>query len=83
MARRSYLTLGRLAELPPEELKAEWTRRYGIPSPKLSPDLLRLGIGYKVQEQKLGGISRSTRRCCAGSLPGQGTAMRVSPCLAS
>ena len=61
MGRRPYLSLGRLAELSPEDLKSEWARRYGTPAPALSPDLLRLGIGYKLQEQRLGGISRSTR----------------------
>lgn len=62
MARRPYVTLGRLAELPPKELKVEWTRRFGAPAPLLSPELLRLWIGYKLQEQKYGGLSRSTRR---------------------
>jgi hypothetical protein len=61
MRRRSYLTLWRLAELPGEELKTEWARRYGAPSPNLSPELLRLGLGFKLQEQRLGGLSRSTR----------------------
>ena len=61
MRHRTYLTLGRLVELPPEELKAEWVRRFGVPAPNLSSDLLRLGIGYKLQEQRRGGISRSTR----------------------
>lgn len=61
MARRPYVTLGRLAELPPEELKVEWARRFGAPAPLLSPELLRLGVGYKLQEQKHGGLSRSTR----------------------
>ena len=61
MARRAYITLGRLSELPPEELKQEWARRFGAPTPNLSPDLLRLGIGYKLQEQRLGGLGRGTR----------------------
>lgn len=61
MARRTYMTLGRLAELPPEELKAEWARRFGAPAPTLSAELLRLGVGYKLQEQKHGGLSRGTR----------------------
>jgi hypothetical protein len=61
MARRAYMNLGRLAELPPEGLKAEWVRRFGLPAPLLSPELMRLGIGYKLQEQKLGGLSRGTR----------------------
>ena len=61
MVRRVYITLGRLAELPPEDLKQEWARRFGASAPAVSPDLLRLGIGYKLQEQRLGGLSRSTR----------------------
>ena len=55
------MTLGRLAELPPEELRAEWARRFGAPAPTVSAELLRLGIGYKLQEQKHGGLSRGTR----------------------
>ena len=61
MARQRYLPLRRLAELPLEDLTAEWVRRHGAPAPNLSSELLRLGIGYKLQERKLGGISRSTR----------------------
>ena len=61
MKDRSHLTLARLADLPPESLKTEWARRHSAPTPNLSPDLLRLGLGYKLQEQRLGGLSRSTR----------------------
>jgi hypothetical protein len=61
MGRRPYVSLGRLSELSPEELRNEWARRFGAPAPLLSPELLRLGIGYKLQEQKFGGLSRSTR----------------------
>lgn len=61
MVRRVYITLGQLAELPPDELKQEWARRFGAPAPSLSSDLLRLGIGFKLQERRLGGVSRSTR----------------------
>ena len=61
MGRRPYMSLERLAELPLEDLKAEWARRYGSSAPNLSIELLRLGIGYKLQERKLGGISRGTR----------------------
>lgn len=61
MARRPYLNLGRLAELPPEDLKQEWARRYSAPAPAVSAELLRLGIGYKLQEARSGGISRGTR----------------------
>jgi Protein of unknown function (DUF2924) len=61
MEGRRHVALGRLADLSSEDLKAEWARRYGAPAPGLSPDLLRLGLGYRLQEQKLGGVSRSTR----------------------
>jgi len=61
MARRAYVTLDRLALMPVEELKTEWARRHAAPAPNLSPDMLRLGLAYKLQEQKLGGLSRSTR----------------------
>ncbi len=61
MGRRAYITLDRLAEMPTDELKSEWARRYPAPAPNLSPELLRLGIAYRLQEQRLGGVSRSTR----------------------
>jgi hypothetical protein len=61
MARRSYLPLTKVAVLPVEELKREWASRYGTAAPNISPDLLRLGMAYKLQEQRAGGLSRSTR----------------------
>lgn len=61
MARRFYIIPGRLEDMSTDELKAEWARRYAAPAPTLSPHLLRLGIAYRLQEQRLGGVSRSTR----------------------
>ena len=61
MARRAYITLDRIAGMSTDELNAEWTRRYAAPAPNLSPELLRLGIAYRLQEQRLGGVSRSTK----------------------
>jgi len=61
MARRAYVTLDRLAEMPIKELKLEWARRIAGPAPNLSPDLLRMGIAYRLQEQNLGGVKRSTK----------------------
>ncbi len=61
MGRRVYNTLDRLADMTADELKVEWARRYAAPTPNLSPDLLRLGIAYRQQEQRLGGVSRSTK----------------------
>ncbi|MEA3262701.1 MAG: DUF2924 domain-containing protein [Pseudomonadota bacterium] len=81
MCRKPYLTLGRLAELPPEDLKQEWARRYGAPAPNLSIELLRLGVGYKLQEQKSGGIARSTRSVLrqAAARAGKGAEMKPMP----
>ena len=61
MARRSYLPLSKVAVLPVDELRREWVSRYGSTAPNISPDLLRLGLAYKVQEQRAGGLGRSTR----------------------
>lgn len=61
MGRRAYITLDKLAEMPTDELKEEWERRYAVPAPNLSPELLRMGIAYRLQEQKLGGVGRSTK----------------------
>ncbi len=55
------MTLDRLTDLTTDELKAEWARRYAEPAPNLSSELLRLGIAYRLQEQSLGGVSRSTK----------------------
>jgi hypothetical protein len=60
MARRAYITLDQIADMSIDELKAEWARRYVAPAPNLSPELLRQGIAYRLQEQRLGGVSRST-----------------------
>ena len=81
MKRRPYLTLGRLAVLPLEELNHEWMRRFGAPPPNLSPDLLRLGLGYKLQEERHGGISRSTRSLLrqVGALAGEVTTKAALP----
>nr|WP_166178611.1 DUF2924 domain-containing protein [Altererythrobacter segetis] len=61
MERRAYITLDRLEKMTTDELKAGWARRYAAPAPNLSPELLRLGLAYRLQEQRLGGVSRSTK----------------------
>ena len=62
MGRREHLSLDRLEELSITELKDEWARCHGAPTPNLSADLLRLGIAHRIQEKRHGGISRETRR---------------------
>ena len=61
MARPKRMPLERLDALPVAELKQEWARSHGAPAPNLSADLLRLGIAYRLQEKRHGGISRETR----------------------
>lgn len=43
------------------ELGKEWEWAYGAPAPRLAADLLRLGIAWRLQEKKLGGLSRHAR----------------------
>ena len=62
MSRRALMTIERLEELGPAELKEEWARCHGAPAPSVTPDLLRLGIGYRLQEKKQGGLSRESKR---------------------
>lgn len=65
MTRRSYLTLAQIADMSGSELSTEWARRYRAPAPNISPDLLRMGLAYKFQEQRQGAISRSTKTLLA------------------
>ena len=39
------------------DLGEEWERVYGTPAPRLSADLLRRGVAWRVQEKKFGGFS--------------------------
>ena len=61
MGRRPRLTLEQLDGLTPAQLKEEWARLFGAPAPAISPDLLQLAIGYRIQEERQGGVSRETR----------------------
>jgi hypothetical protein len=56
------MTLDRLGELGVIELRGEWVRCHGVPAPSVTPDLLRLGIAYKLQEKKQGGLTRESKR---------------------
>jgi hypothetical protein len=48
-------------------LRCEWRRLYRMPAPpRVSRDLLLLGVAWKTQEQALGGLSAATRRHLAG-----------------
>jgi hypothetical protein len=55
--------LARLSNLTIFELRGEWRQLHRAPPPmRLSRDLLMRGITYKVQERRLGGLSKSLLR---------------------
>jgi Protein of unknown function (DUF2924) len=52
----------RLRSLGLEELRREWRRLNHSEPPRISRDLLVLGLGYRLQEIAQGGPARATRR---------------------
>lgn len=60
-------SLAALPGMTTAQLRTEWRRLHGHPPPdRLSPDLLRRGIGYKLQEAALGGLPPAIRRRLVG-----------------
>jgi hypothetical protein len=59
--------LARLSAATIFELRGEWRRLHRAPPPmRLSRDLLMRGITYKLQERRLGGLSKSILRKLEG-----------------
>ncbi len=54
--------LARLNDLTLDELRAEWRRLYRSTPPRLSQDLMRRAIAYRIQEKALGGLSPANKR---------------------
>jgi hypothetical protein len=54
--------IARIRALDLEGLRREWRRLYQKEPPRLSRDLLVLGLGYRLQESAQGGLSKATRR---------------------
>jgi hypothetical protein len=54
--------LDRIRSLGLEELRLEWRQLYHCDAPKISRDLLVLGLGYRLQEIEYGGLGKATRR---------------------
>jgi hypothetical protein len=52
----------RLRSLDLEGLRREWRRLYHKEPPRISRDLLVLGLGYRLQESAQGGLSKAARR---------------------
>jgi hypothetical protein len=54
--------LDRIRSLGLEELRLEWRRMHHSDAPRISRDLLVLGLGYRLQEIEHGGLGKATRR---------------------
>jgi Protein of unknown function (DUF2924) len=54
--------LDRIRSLGLEELRLEWRRMHHSDAPRISRDLLVLGLGYRLQEIEQGGLGKATRR---------------------
>ncbi len=54
--------LDHLSKMKPAELRARWREVYRSVAPDISPDLLRRGIAYRLQERGQGSLTSSTRR---------------------
>ncbi len=55
-------SLARLNDLTLDELRAEWRRLYRSMPPRLSQDLMRRAIAYRIQEKAFGGLSAASKR---------------------
>ena len=56
------LELARLATMKPAELRSRWHEVYRNVAPNISPDLLRRGIAYRLQEKALGKLPSHIER---------------------
>ena len=54
--------IARFRSLGLEDLRREWRRLYDRDAPRVSRDLLILGLGYRLQEIEHGGLGKATRR---------------------
>jgi hypothetical protein len=71
--------LDRFRSLGVEELRREWRRLYHSDAPKISRDLLVLGLGYRLQEIEQGGLGKATRRKLQTMAKALRTTGRVGP----
>jgi len=62
MSGRLEAKLAALAELSPANLKDEWLRQFKSEPPRLTPELMRLAIGFRLQERQLGSVPAKVRR---------------------
>ena len=71
--------LDRFRSLGVEELRREWRRLYHSDAPRISRDLLVLGLGYRLQEIEHGGLGKATRRKLQTMAKALRTTGRVGP----
>lgn len=79
--------LVRLATMSPAQLRTEWQRVMRQPAPSITPDLLRRGIAYRLQEALHGGLMTAVsrelhdlaKRIARGDSPLPSTAIRLKP----
>jgi hypothetical protein len=62
--------LAALATMPPAELGAAWRRLRKEPPPPVAIDLLRRGLGWHLQVERYGGLSRDAERELARAASG-------------
>ena len=76
-----------LATMSPAQLRVEWKRVLRQPAPSATPDLLRRGIAYRLQEAMHGGLTTAAareldqlaKRIARGDTPLPSTAIRLKP----
>jgi hypothetical protein len=56
------LELARILTMKPVELRSRWSEVYRNVAPNISPDLLRRGIAYRLQEKALGKLPSHIER---------------------
>jgi hypothetical protein len=66
-------------DMTTDELRREWQRLYDSDAPKLSYDLLVLGIAYRIQEIEHGGLGKATIRKLRTLAKGQRSTGIVGP----
>jgi hypothetical protein len=71
--------IARLRSLGLEDLRREWRRLYDSDAPRVSRDLLILGLGYRFQEIEHGGLGKATRRKLQTMAKALRTTGRVGP----
>lgn len=68
-----------LASMSGAVLREEWEQVYDGPAPRISLDLLRLGIAYRLQERALGGLPKRTAKALGNILAHRAMAPMLKP----